>query len=123
MVDSPACKFCLTQIETVKHVLWSCPRTARAWEYLKGITMSHIGSDYITYNTVIVGNPEPNMAMETMITWVTKLILAINREEIISNEVIQQKFQTLFYYEQKTFGLKSKKMRARWGNLLDIFKT
>ena len=60
------------------------------------------------------------MAMETIITWVIKLIMSIDRE-LISNEVIVQKFNTLFYYEKKAFGLHSKKLKARWGNLLNKF--
>ena len=56
-----------------------------------------------------------------MITRTLKLIMSINREELINNEVIAHKFSTLFYYEKKTFGINSKKMQSRWGNLIDKF--
>ena len=121
MVDSPHCSFCPNEIETVKHVIWDCPRSTRAWEYLESQTREALGREYLSYNTIILGNPEPNMAMETMITWTLKLIMAINREELINNEVIANKFSTLFYYEKKAFGLNSKKMKSRWGNLIVRF--
>jgi len=101
--------------------LWDCPRSARAWDFLNQQTRQVLGLDYINYNSIILGHKHPNMAMETMITWTIKLIMSINREELISNEVIMQKFKTLFYFEKKTFGLNSKKFSARWGNLKNLF--
>ena len=121
MVESPDCKLCANTIETIKHVLWDCPRSARAWEFLNRQTRDLLGLEYINYNSVILGHKHPNMAMETMITWTIKLIMSINREELISNEVIMQKFKTLFYFEKKTYGLNSKKFMARWGALKNLF--
>ena len=121
MVNSPMCSLCGTEIETIKHVLWDCPRSARAWNFLTSLTRDYIDQGYISYNSIILGSHQPNMAMETIITWVIKLIMSINREELISNEVIVHKFNTLFYYEKKMFGLHSRKLKARWGNLLNKF--
>jgi len=60
------------------------------------------------------------MAMETMIVWMTKMIMSINREQI-SNQQVETKLKTLFYYEKCMFGVNSKKMRSRWGGLLNMF--
>ncbi len=118
MVDSPYCNFCHNAIETIKHVLWDCPRSGRVWDHVNAQTREFFGADYVTYESVVLGNAQPNLAMETMITWITKLILAINREEHISFSQIEAKFKILFYYEKQAFGLRSKKMSTRWGPLL-----
>jgi exonuclease III len=120
MVESPNCDNCPGTIETIKHVLWDCPRAAGAWYFLNAETREWLGQNYITYESVILGNPDVNAAMETIITWVTKLILTKNRD-FISNEQIKAKFKTLFYYEKQLFGINSKKMRSRWGPLLQKF--
>ena len=121
MVNSPYCSICPEDVETIQHLLWTCPRSARVWNYLNTLTSVFMGENYISYNTIILGNSTPNMAMETMIVWVLKLITAIERESFISNEVIFQKFHTLFHYEKKMFGRNSKKMVKRWGNILQLF--
>jgi hypothetical protein len=122
MVTSPNCKYCPNTQETVRHVLWDCPRAAQAWSYLKAYIRGKVDDGYITYNTIILGNPDPNMAIETMITWITKALLSIDRD-LIGNDLIEKKFNTLYYYERTTFGLTSRKMKKRWGNLLNLFNT
>jgi len=121
MKDYPNCDFCTNTVETIKHVLWDCPRAARAWNFLNEETRTCLGSEYINYSSVIIGNPQPNMAMETMITWTCKLIMSINREDNISNELLLAKFKTLYYYEKKMLGTNSRKMQKRWGNVLNKF--
>ena len=120
MVNSPNCAVCNNVRETVKHLIWDCPRSARVWTFINELTRNLLGRDYVNYESVILGNPSPNMAMETIIVWTLKIITSINRVEIISNELIFKNFQTLFHYEKTTFGKDSKKMRARWGNLINI---
>jgi hypothetical protein len=122
MTNSPNCAMCPETVETIKHVLWECPRASRAWKFLNDQTKEFLGFEYVCYRSVILGQTSANMAMESMITWVTKMIMSIDRSNLISNEAILAKFKTLFYYEQKTFGLTSKKMRARWGNIMNKFR-
>jgi len=121
MSDTPNCPTCTNTIESIKHVLWSCPRAERIWEFVRTQTSAYIGNDYLSYNTIVLGNPNPNLAMETIITLVTRSILSINREDFIVNDVINEKINNLFYYEKKCFGVNSKKMRARWGNLINKY--
>jgi len=123
MTDSPNCKICIGTQETIKHVLWSCPRAQRIWEYLKTQTRHYVGEDYISYNTILLGNNKPNMAMETLITLATRSILSIDRDEFVRSEIIDKKMINLFHYEKKSFGAKSKKLRARWGTLMNKFLT
>jgi len=121
MITSPNCSTCPEVIETVKHVLWECPRSKAAWDFLNSYTRQYLGRDYVSYEAIILGNKDPNMAMETMIVWTMKMILSINREQRISNQLLESKLKTLFYYEKHMFGVKSKRMRSRWGGLLNMF--
>jgi exonuclease III len=121
MVESQACQFCHEQIETIKHVLWECQRASEVWSYLKVLTKDYVGEDYLSYNTVVLGNPKPVMAMEVMIIWSIKMIMSIDRRQLIPNVALKSKFETLFYYEKTTFGLNSKKMATRWGSLINKF--
>ncbi len=121
MITSPNCSTCPEVIETVKHVLWECPRSMAAWDFLNSYTRQYLGREYVSYEAIILGNKDPNMAMETMIVWTMKMILSINREQRISNQLLESKLKTLFYYEKHMFGVKSKRMRSRWGGLLNMF--
>ena len=118
MVNSPNCALCIDTVETIKHVLWDCPRSTRVWDFLNNETRDFLGTEYISYETIILGNSTPIMAMETLIVWITKMIMAINREELISNEVVDARFKTLFFYEKQTFGLNSKKTNSLSNSLL-----
>ncbi len=120
MVDSPNCGECPDQIESIKHVLWECPRAVRAWSYLNSITRNWLSREYVNYETIILGNKDPNMAMETIITWILKLLLAKNRDHI-SQSQIDAKLKSLFFNEKSAFRLKTNKLRARWGPLLGMF--
>jgi hypothetical protein len=121
MIDTPYCARCPEVIETIKHVLWECPRAKKAWEFLNEQTKDYLGEEYIKYETVILGNPNSNFAMETIITWITRMIMSIDRSEDINNEVILARLKSLFHYEKQAFGIYSKKMKARWGNLMAKF--
>jgi hypothetical protein len=121
MVESPYCSSCPDHIETIKHVLWDCPRAKNTWEHLNSSTRDWLGCDYVSYDTVIRGNTNPNMAMETMITWLSKLILGINRDHISLSQ-IENKWKTLLFYERSAFGRNSKIMKSRWVPLLAKFQ-
>ena len=120
MVNSPNCSICPDTAETVKHLLWDCPRSAAIWSYLNDLTRECLGGEYIDYNVIILGNPNPILAMETMIVWAMKTITSIERDHIVNNETILNKLVTLLHYEQKAFGRHSKKLSKRWGNLLQL---
>ena len=105
---------------SLKHLIWDCPRSARVWKLLNNLTKDLLGGEYINYNTVILGNSKPLMAMETIIVWALKLITKIDRDSFISNEVITQKLSNLLHYERKTFSKNSKKFLNRWGNLIHL---
>ena len=95
MVNSPNCSICTDTVETVKHLLWDCPRSARIWSYLNNTTRVILGREYINYNVIVLGNPNPIMAMETMIVWALKIITSIDRSQMVESESIFQKFKTL----------------------------
>jgi hypothetical protein len=58
--------------------------------------------------------------METIITWILKLLLAKNRDHISQGQ-IDAKLKSLFFNEKSAFRLKTNKLRARWGPLLGMF--
>ena len=123
MVDSPNCKYCTNVIETIKHLVWDCPRSTRAWSYVNvnNLTSPKLGRIYIDYNSIILGNEQLIPAMEVIIVWVLRMIMSIEREQQIQNEAIFSQIRTVFRYEENSFGLYSSKMLKRWGNLIDIF--
>jgi len=120
MVDSPNCKFC-SSLETIKHLIWDCERSARVWRYINELTKNYLNTEYINYNTIVLGNENPLPAMEVIIVWVLRLIMAIEREQLILNEAILLNIKTLFFYERTCFGSNSKKFKSRWGRLIELF--
>ncbi len=122
MVDSPNCTYCINQIETVKHLIWDCPRSRNVWNQVNDWFRPVIGIDYINYETIVLGGQKPLGALETIIVWVLRTIMSIDRENMIPNEVITAKIKSLFIYEKKVFGKASKKLSARWAKLIDVFE-
>jgi len=82
MVESPNCKVC-GEVETIKHLVWDCPRSKSVWRYINELTLPKLGRDYITYNTIMLGNVDTLPAMEVIIVCVLRLIMSIDREQAI----------------------------------------
>jgi hypothetical protein len=121
MVDSPNCTYCLDQVETIKHLTWDCPRSRDAWNHVNDWFRTTLGEDYINYETIILGGLKPLDALETIIVWVLRSIMVIDRENLIPSELIKARIESLFNYEKKIFGKTSKKLALRWGKLTEIF--
>ena len=121
MVETPNCSFCLDEVETVKHLVWDCPRSVGTWKYINDLTRPILGLDYINYKSIILSAEKPLPAMEVIIVWVLRMIMAIERVQQIQHETILLQIKTLFYYEQKCYGTRSKQMAKRWGKLIDLF--
>jgi len=119
MVGTPNCLTC-GNLETIKHLIWDCPRSKNVWKYINELTSPKLGREYVNYNNIMLGNEKTLPAMEVLIVWALRLIMAIEREQPIQNEQILATFRTLFFYESNSFGKTSKKMKARWGELLDF---
>jgi len=48
-------------------------------------------------------------------------ITCIDRSELIANEFIDYKMKTLFHYQKKMYKTNDRKLRVRWGPLLNMF--
>ena len=120
MVNSPNCARCPNTIETIKHLLWECPRSRNAWNYLNTKIRTSIGYDYVTYDTIILGGNNPIYVIETLIVWILRIIMSIERSEIITNSAIDQQIKTLFNYEKQAFRKNMQKFNMRWVKIAQI---
>ncbi len=57
-----------------------------------------------------------------MALWALRMIMAIERDQAIRNDEILLQIKTLFFYEKKCFGINSNKLKARWGELIELFQ-
>jgi hypothetical protein len=121
MVEDPYCGYC-GNVETIKHLIWDCPRSSRVWKYINNLTRAKLGRDYVSYNTVILGNENTIPGMEVIITWSLRLIMAIERNQELRDEVVLNQIKTLFFYEKTCYRINSKQMRSRWGELIELFR-
>ena len=120
MVNSPNCSRCPNTIETVKHLLWECPRSRNVWDYLNLRLKDDIGYDYVNYETIILGGDRPIYIVEILIVWLLRVIMSIERDEIITNSIVDQQIKTLFNYEKISFGENTNKFKLRWESLESI---
>jgi exonuclease III len=122
MTENPNCNLCPTAVETIKHLLWDCPRSRSAWEHLNDFLRPKIGRNYVDYETIFLGSDNPIYAIETMIVWTLKKIISINREDDISQNNIIALFKTLFKYEKQAFIKCPDKFKRRWEGIVDLFE-
>ena len=61
--------------------------------------------------------------VETIIVWLLRVIMSIERDEIITNNTVDQQIKTLFICEKLTFGENTAKFKLRWKNITTIFDT
>ena len=122
MVNSPFCEYCTEDnvVETIKHILWDCPRASRIWESLNIITSRAFNLNYMTYNTIILGSEKPIFVLETLILVALKLILTKDRSTAITREVLESKIKLQFILEQKAMKDKTMIFQNRWAGLREI---
>ena len=123
MINTPNCSRCPNTIETIKHLLWDCPRSRNVWDHLNLRLKNIIGYDYINYETIILGGDRPIYAVETLIVWLLRVIMSIERDEIITNNTVDQQIKTLFNYDKISFGENTAKFKLRWKNIASIVGT
>ena len=63
MSDSPLCEFC-GEVETVKHLVWSCQRSQECWDFLNLLTSTQGRGNYATYEAVVLGSDNPVPVLE-----------------------------------------------------------
>ena len=119
---SPNCDFCsnITEVETIKHTLWDCPRSQRVWNLLKQLVTPAYGVDYFNYETVILGAANYIPLVESLILLGLKLILVKDRTAIISNEEIISRIKMQFIIEKVAMRNSVRAFNKRWSKLETI---
>jgi len=116
MSPSPFCTYCHnTQvIESIKHLLWDCPRAKSVWEYINEIAVNGYNRDYVTYNSIILGSESPIPILENLIIIALKLLLSKDRTSAVNNNEIKNRIKRLFIIEKYAFRRKKRNFEKRW---------
>ncbi len=118
LVDSQFCDFCANQeVETIKHMLWDCPRAQYIWSYLRQLTNQVFNLDYITYESVIVGSENSIPLIEVLIVLALKVICVKNRSEIASREQYVSKIRSQYIVEKIAMKNNVDKFNKKWQNI------
>lgn len=120
MVNSQSCNYCNTEVESIKHMLWDCPRAQGAWNYLRQLINQAYSDEYINYETIIVGSHSVIPLLETLILLTLKAIIVKDRSNLVSIESLQQKFKTQFFIERLAMKNKKESFKRRWSRLEPI---
>jgi exonuclease III len=122
MVESPMCDFCQGQdiIESIKHMLWDCPRAQVPWNYLQNLISRSFGINYLSYENIVLGSEETIPILECIIVLILKLIVVKDRTDIITNERIMNKIESQFTIEKQAMKNKVNKFIKRWAKLEPI---
>jgi hypothetical protein len=73
----------------------------------------------MSYNTVILGNENPIQAIETLIVWILRKIMSMDRTELIQQNIISNQITTLLQYEKSVYKLNREKLNKRWGGVIN----
>jgi len=120
---NPFCEYCQNNtIETVKHLLWDCPRSQFVWVSLNSIINRayNYNYDYINYNCVLVGSANPIMLLERFILIGLKLVLKIDRADDISIETIISKIKLQFILEKHKMRSNPQVFHKTWEEITKI---
>jgi len=122
MVNSNECNFCADggEIETIKHMIWSCPRAESLWNYVKQICRRAFNIEYVTYDTVILGSKNPIPVLENIILIGLKLVMSKDRSQSIDNQVFINRVNNLRLIEKNSFKNKQALFKNRWAKLDQI---
>jgi len=114
MVNSDICDYCNIETESIKHMIWSCPRARDLWTCLEQIITRSYGISYITYETIILGSQNPIPILENIILIALKLIMSIDRSQSIESDQLVNKIKKLYTIEKYAFKNKRDKFTKRW---------
>ena len=119
MVNSPLCSYCSAtqEVETIKHLLWGCPRSQSVWEYLKLLVLQTNNVDYINYEAIIVGSERTIPIVESLIVLVLKMIMVKERNTSITHEQVKNKIKAQFIIEQNSMRNNKNIFDRRWSAL------
>ena len=119
MINSPHCTYCErnAEIETIKHLLWDCPRSQNVWNNLNNIIIRSHNLNYLTYNAVVLGATNPIPLIERLILCALKLILTKDRTNVITNEALISKIKLQYILERNYMRKKRSTFEKQWAGL------
>jgi len=117
MVESSNCDFCLEEVETIKHMLWDCPRAQQGWRYLKRLCGQAYNDEYVNYDSIVLGSANFIPLVETLIMLTLKCITAKDRSNSIDNDHLTNKFKSQYIIEKAAMKNKKIAFEKRWGPL------
>jgi hypothetical protein len=121
MSPTPYCNYCLSEVETIKHLIWDCPRSNEAWQTFNSITMQYYNINYATYNNIVLGPPNPILVLEALVLEVLKIIIKKDRVDQISDDTVKNHIKIYYKIEKIAMKGKKEKFESRWHKLNKFF--
>ena len=89
MTQDDLCDFCGRR-EDIRHMLWDCTRVKVMWENINAVFADFVNGRSITFETIFVGFAPTEPILESIITRITRSIVARDRSNSLSVNVIKQ---------------------------------
>ena len=122
MVDSPCCDYC-GELENIKHLIWSCERSRRCWDYLNSITNMYYNRSYVTYESVVTGSENPEGLLEEIVTLILRIIMTRERSSRIETEQIRDAVKNKYILDKLNCNnsTKAEILNRKWATLQPLF--
>jgi len=122
LADTPFCDFCNDNhtMETIKHLLWDCPRSQQLWSYLQNLISSSYQVNYINYHGIILGSENAIPVLESLILLALKLIIVKDRSNYVTNAQLESRIKSQYFIEKRAMKVKELKFKNRWSFLAPI---
>ncbi len=96
-------------------MLWECPRAQNLWVYLRNLIRQSYGIEYISYETIVLGNEDTIPLIENLIVLSLRLIMVKDRSTEVTVERLENRIKTQYFIEKAS--LTNAKFQNRWGTI------
>jgi len=119
--DTPFCDYCqnIGNIETIKHLMWDCPRSRFVWNRVNDIILRAYNINYINYNSIILGSSKPILVAEKLILVCLKLILSKDRSNEITIESITSGIKIQYILEKNRMRNNLSDFKKQWEKIVE----
>lgn len=117
MSTSDNCDLC-NICETIKHVLWECPRAATIWRWLSDIINTIDMDLFLSFECLFIGFATTEPVIESIITRLCQILLRVDRSSLIPTQVLTNEIVTLanlYLFNRKT----KHADKSIWANIKD----
>ncbi len=94
--------------------MWNCPRSQFVWLSINNIIRTVYNVNYLTYNNIVLGSPNPIKNAELLILLGLKLIMSKERTNDIRIETIHSNIKTLYFLEKQLVKNRSESFELQW---------